>query len=303
MAFDEKDLIMEDVLFENSTDSDVATEVLFSNSASNGIEELHVNNEDVLEEPLFYNNNSSIEELAPILENEDVFEEKLFANNFDALEEISLAPYDNNSYISEENLSLHEPVSPSSIGEEVLFSEVDEQPQDFSNIDNNPSIYSDELSSMVNGEYASGEKPIYVEKNFAQKILESDGEILKRYDELKNIILLYKGVKSRVSNDFDSFNKGKTQLFKLGFSTKSLKLYLNLDFNEVEPRLKCKDVSHKKAYAQVPVFLRIKSERAMKNAKYLIEKVVKKFDLKENPRAVYVDSVKIIKEKAKTYNK
>jgi predicted transport protein len=146
------------------------------------------------------------------------------------------------------------------------------------------------------------DKQAYVEKNFAQKILESDEEILQRYDELKNFILLYKGVKSRVSNDFDSFNMGRTQLFKLGFSTKSLKLYLNLEYDKVETRLKCKDVSSKKAYKEVPVFLRIKSPRAMRNAKYLIEQVAKRFELKENPRAVYVDSIKILKEKAKTYN-
>jgi hypothetical protein len=40
----------------------------------------------------------------------------------------------------------------------------------------------------------------------------------------------------------------------------------------------------------------------MKNAKYLIEQVATRFELKENPRAVYVDSIKILKEKAKTYN-
>ena len=41
----------------------------------------------------------------------------------------------------------------------------------------------------------------------------------------------------------------------------------------------------------------------MRNAKYLIEKVVQKHGLKENPKAVYVDSIQILKEKAKTYNK
>ncbi len=183
-----------------------------------------------------------------------------------------------------------------------VFENSDFNISSISEIDFNPSIASDELSILQQAQEVIKPKKEYIEKNFAQKLLEADKQILERYDQLKNIILLYKGVKSRISNDFDSFNKGRMQLFKLGFSTKSWKLYLNLDINEVEPRLKCRDVSHKKAYAQVPVFLRIKSERAMKNAKYLIDKVVEKYDLKENPRSIYIDSVEILKQKAKTYN-
>ena len=104
-----------------------------------------------------------------------------------------------------------------------------------------------------------------------------------------------------MSNDFDSFNMGRTQLFKLGFSTQSLKLYLNLDFATVESRLKCKDVSHKKAYAQVPVFLRIKSDRAMKNAKYLVDKVAARFELVRTLKPTNVNVREILESKAKSY--
>ena len=254
------------------------------------------------------NNNGILEEPLQLFQPQNnVLEEQLnmgHAGNY-SIEEETL--FDNDSYyIQEENISFKEPIRPEFVSEEVLFKD-EEEISLTTAVDDNPTLVSDALTSLGDMQdlsltmdlSASGE---YVEKNFAQKILESQQEILDRYDELKNFILLYKGVKSRVSNDFDSFNMGRTQLFKLGFSTKSLKLYLNLEFDKVEPRLKCKDVSHKKAYKEVPVFLRIKSERAMKNAKYLIEQVATRFELKENPRAVYVDSIKILKEKAKTYN-
>ena len=304
----EKDLIQEDVLFSPEDIADVSTEVLFDNSNGNieplsayeesGIEELLPINEEVVEEVLFASEEPQIEELLPI--NEEISEEVLFSNAEPQIEELSLEPL-NETYLSEESLNFTEPTRPTSIDEEVLFSDSDEKSVDLSEVDNNLNVISDELTALSNE--AVKVKSDYVEKNFAQKILESEGEILSRYDELKNYILLYKGVKSRVSNDFDSFNMGRTQLFKLGYSTKSLKLYLNLEFDKVETRLKCKDVSHKKAYAEVPVFLRIKSNRAMKNAKYLIDKVAERFELKENKRAVYVDSISILKEKAKTYNK
>ena len=66
---------------------------------------------------------------------------------------------------------------------------------------------------------------------------------------------------------------------------------------EVEPRLKCKEAGHKKAYEEVPVFLRIRSPRSMKNAKFLINQLATKFNLVENPKSVLVNSVELLKEK------
>ncbi|MBQ3235034.1 MAG: hypothetical protein IJA97_02625 [Clostridia bacterium] len=317
MAFKDNNGVFEDVLFVNQN-SDIDTEVLFKPAqvetesldylepvapvapapavtAQSGIEELSVGgNSEVMEETLF-----SSTPVEPIEVLEDISTEPLFVHHTDVgtvLEtprEVKEPEY----VVAEENLDFVEPIRPDFVSEEVLFGEEDNSALEVTEA---PSVISDALSALATAPVV--EKPKYIEKNFAQKLLEADYEIIKRYDELKNYILLYKGVKSRVSNDFDSFNMGRTQLIKLGYSTKSLKLFLNLDYDKVETRLKCKDASHKKAYAEVPVFLRIKSPRAMKNAKYLINQVVEKFGLKENPKAVYVDSVKILREKAKTYD-
>jgi predicted transport protein len=103
-------------------------------------------------------------------------------------------------------------------------------------------------------------------------------------------------MKSRISNTADTFNIGRTKLAKLSVSGKSLKLYLNLDIDEVESRLKCKDASETKAYEEVPVFLRIRSLRAMKNARYLIGKLAERFDLQVNPKFEKVDAMALIEE-------
>ena len=303
--------IFEDVLFANQ-DSDISTEVLFKSIETESldylepvtstaqpvespIESLELSDGvGVMEEPLFVDipttNQSAIE---------DISTEPLFNSHTDVgtVLETPREVKENEYVVAEEDLAFNEPVRPDFVSEEVLFTGDDTTAIAVSDA---PSVVSDELSALAVAPVV--EKPKYIEKNFAQKLLEADYEIIKRYDELKNYILLYKGVKSRVSNDFDSFNIGRTQLMKLGYSTKSLKLFLNLEYDKVETRLKCKDASHKKAYAEVPVFLRIKSPRAMKNAKYLINQVIEKFALKENPKAVYVDSVKILREKAKTYD-
>ncbi|MBO7213971.1 MAG: hypothetical protein J6V66_00590 [Clostridia bacterium] len=324
MAINNNNGVLEDVLFANQN-SDIDTEVLFKPtpvqtetlnfmepiapaptvSAQSGIEDLGaMGTPDVMEEALFASSPiptsaiESIEPVSPIEALEDISTEPLFDHHSDegtvletpreVVEELVL---------QEEDLAFVEPIKPDFVSEEVLFSEEDNAEI---NVADAPSVISDELSALAVA--PAIQKPKYIEKNFAQKLLEADYEIIKRYDELKNYMLTFKGVKSRVSNDFDSFNMGRTQLIKLGYSTKSLKLFLNLDFASVEPRLKCRDASHKKAYAEVPVFLRIKSPRAMRNAKFLINQVVEKYALKENPKATYVDSVKILREKAKTYD-
>lgn len=276
---------IEDIGFEEFND-DIGAEVLFSSKPtySQGGE---------LEDLSFEEDIAHVEDLLP--ENDEVVEETLFTGE-PSVEDLS--PIEELAPVQDEFVP--------SVNEEVLFG-AKEEPVTISNeVESAPTIVSSELTELSEDagelDVAFPKKPVYVEKNFAQKFLEADELILKRYDELKNYILRYKGVKSRVSNDFDSFNMGRTQLFKLGFSTQSLKLYLNLDFSAVESRLKCKDVSHKKAYAQVPVFLRIKSPRAMRNAKYLINQVVERFNLKENPKATTVDSIEILKQRAKTYN-
>ena len=334
MAFKNENSVQEDILFKPQTstkgdvdtevlfdasNSDVNTEVLFKSGFEDNIEfqeprkreevdllfeeQLFDNKSEILEEALF--DNGAITEEPIVFSQAGVQEE----NVSPIVEFSNLEPVSNEQpTVAEEQLSFSEPMRPVLVNEEVLFDENNEKVTIDSNIDDSHSILSEELSSLAvvsAGDInlsSTATKTEYVEKNFAQKLLEADKEILARYDELKNFMLLYKGVKSRVSNDFDSFNIGRTQLIKLGFSTQSLKLYLNLEYDKVETRLKCKDVSNKKAYKEVPVFLRIKSPRAMRNAKYLIEQVVKRFDLKENPRAVYVDSIKILEEKAKTYS-
>ena len=302
-----QDKIQEDTLFSTTSqattnDSGFVDNLEFSEpeTATNfdlGEERLFENTDGVNEEALFLNPDSINEEV--LYKDGDLsFGVEELNVNSEVLEE------EKEYYIAEEVLEFSEPTKPLPVSEEVLFREEEEEIE--ISHEDSPSILTDTLFAI--NEFNNidlndaNPKPVYVEKNFAQKLLEADEEILSRYDELKNYMLSYKGVKSRVSNDFDSFNLGRNALIKLGYSTKSLKLYLNLDFDAVEPRLKCKNAGHKKAYEQVPVFLRIKSPRAMKNAKYLIDKVAERFNLTKNPKAVPVNSIEILKTKAKTYN-
>lgn len=292
--------IEEEVLFSYEEDNDITEEVLFKNPNEDILEysePVMPSLSDITEEVLFATdtlNESGVEELSVYdeTENSDITEEVLFGSGVE-----ELAVHGNDSSFVGEDLVFVEPVKPTYVEEEVLFTPtetldlpLDEAVTDFTQAGD---IYAEDL--MLN-DISIVDKKVYEDKNFAQKMLETDPIILERYNELKNIILGYKGIKSRISNNFDSFNMGRTQLFKLCTSGKSLKLYLNLEYDKVETRLKCKYAGDKKAYAGVPVFLRIKSPRAMRNAKYLIEQVVTRFELKPNKKFVPVDAIQMLKD-------
>ena len=145
---------------------------------------------------------------------------------------------------------------------------------------------------------AAPAKPKYVNKSFAQKMLVADEVIQDRYDELKNYALRYKKIKARISKKFDSFNKGRLQFIKLSVAGKTLKLYLNMDIATTDPKFHCKDVSDKKTYVATPVLLRIKSGRAVKYAKILIDRCAELYELKENKKFVEVDAIALVEAAA-----
>ena len=212
--------------------------------------------------------------------------------------------------LTEETLTFSEPQKPDLVTEEVLFNSEDTTATEnysFFDVDVNENLGAElaitedsvgfgDISDITNKLNAPEKtnKPKYIKKKFAQKMLEADERLIRTYDELKNILLSYKLVKSRISNTCDTFNIGRTKLCKLSVSGKSLKLYLNLDYDKVETRLKCKDASHKKSYESVPVFLRIRSDRSIRNAKYLINQLATKFNLKPRKTMQKVDSTLLL---------
>ena len=141
-------------------------------------------------------------------------------------------------------------------------------------------------------------KAKYVNKSFAQKMLLADEVIKDRYDELKNYALRFKRLKARISKKFDSINQGRLQFVKLSVAGKTLKLFLNMDINVTEPKFHCKDMRDKKTYEPVPVLLRIKSGRAVKYAKILIDQCAEIHGLKENKKFQEVDAIALVEAAA-----
>ena len=111
-------------------------------------------------------------------------------------------------------------------------------------------------------------------KSFESRLVQSQGSVQDYYNAIKNALLGYKGVKNRVSWNYEAFNRGRAHVAKINAKTKTLYLYLALDPAELaDTKYGIIDVSSKKKYASVPVLMKIKGERKFKYALELIEKL------------------------------
>ena len=111
-------------------------------------------------------------------------------------------------------------------------------------------------------------------RSFQSRVSQSQGNVQEYYNIIKNALLSYKGVKNRISWNYEAFNRGRIHVAKINAKTKTLYLYLALDPAElVDTKYGIVDMSSKKKYASVPVLMKIKGERKFKYALELIDKL------------------------------
>ena len=108
-------------------------------------------------------------------------------------------------------------------------------------------------------------------RSFRSRLAQSVGGVQDYYNVIKNLLLSYKGIKNRVSWNYESFNLGRAQVAKFNAKTRTLYLYMALDPEALaETKYTFKDMSSKKKYAGVPVLMKIKGDRKFKHALEMI---------------------------------
>ena len=141
----------------------------------------------------------------------------------------------------------------------------------FIDIMEEPEKYQELLDAEARGEVTLVTR---YRRSYQSRLAQSQGNVQEYYNILKNALLSYKGVKSRISWNYEAFNKGRSHLAKMNAKTKTLYLYLALDPAELaDTKYGITDMSAKKKYASVPVLLKIKGERKFKYALELIAKL------------------------------
>ena len=128
-------------------------------------------------------------------------------------------------------------------------------------------------------------------RSFTANIIQSEDVVKDYYSELKNHILSYKGVKSRISWKFDSYNRGRDQLFKIKLRGKTICLYCALDPNEFDESKYHHEPIDAKIFEDVPMLVKIKSGLGLRKAKELVDITMAKFGIEKDEKAKTVDYV------------
>ena len=139
-------------------------------------------------------------------------------------------------------------------------------------------IANDDDSIIIDGEV------IYVRyrSSFTSRLIQSEAPMQDYYTVIKNHILSYKGIKTRTSWNYESFNKGRVQCVKMNVKGKYLALNLALDPKEYNVnKYHFTDMSDNPKYQELPMLLKVRSERSLKYALELIDEVMRKLSIEQ----------------------
>ena len=120
---------------------------------------------------------------------------------------------------------------------------------------------------------------------FYKNLLKAEKSVKIAYDEIYNKFIEYKKLHARVSSKCTSFRFGRDLVAKITYHGRTMKLHLALDVNKYNVnKFHQKDLREKKAYEEVPFTVKVKSERAKKNALELVSNLAeeKQFSVKKN---------------------
>ena len=112
-------------------------------------------------------------------------------------------------------------------------------------------------------------------KSFTAKLSQADEALKEYYNSLKNYVLSYEGVQSKVSWHYDSVVLGRERVLKFAIRGKTLCAYYPLDPKKVAQKYKVEEAKGKK-FEEVPCLYRIRNERRCQYAKDLFDRMMKK---------------------------
>ncbi|MDE7164787.1 MAG: hypothetical protein K2O04_05140 [Clostridiales bacterium] len=144
---------------------------------------------------------------------------------------------------------------------------------------------------------ASSAETVTYSQSVLSKLISSTDVVKNRYSELKNYLLSYKKARANMSRSRESFYIGRNCYARIAVRGKTLCVYLALDPQKYAgTKYNVEDVLGVKSYADTPCLIRIKSERALKYAKELIDELMHNIEAEKSDRAPsnYVELFKSI---------
>lgn len=122
-------------------------------------------------------------------------------------------------------------------------------------------------------------------RSFRARLIQSEDDVKEWYGLIKNAILSYNKVSSRISWKYESFAYKRNSVAKLFIKGKTLYLYLALNAADyAESKYKLEDVSNVSQFADTPALYKLKSEKRVRYAQELIDEVCTKLGCKKLDR-------------------
>lgn len=142
----------------------------------------------------------------------------------------------------------------------------------------------------------NNKKLVINKRLYTNKLCLASDDLKRNYNIVKNAILKYSKVRSRISANYESFRRGRKLLVRFNILGKTLRVYLALDPNEYPVTVyHQRDEGSKNKYQLVPMMLRVRSPRSVRNAVKLIDELMEKEGLKLVKDFVEVDYAKEFK--------
>lgn len=136
-------------------------------------------------------------------------------------------------------------------------------------------------------------KKIYPGRDFEDRLYESDPKLLQMYSDLKNEMLSYRKVHTRVSKTNDAFRFEGRLIAKIIVAGKGLKLYFALDPLSVDSAIfHQRDASGKKKFVETPFEVKVKSPLSYRKAKQLIALAMEQVGTVKKTRYTPIDWTK-----------
>lgn len=150
--------------------------------------------------------------------------------------------------------------------------------------DTNDDENDDEVTKVMSVSENGEERYIIIKysKSFLAKLIQSDDQTKLYYSEIKNRLLSYKGVKSRMSWKWETFRLGRQVVAKLRLRGKTLSVCLPLNADDyADTKYLVESFADIKSLAETPCVYRIKNDRRMRYSFDLIAEVMNRLGIPE----------------------
>ena len=147
----------------------------------------------------------------------------------------------------------------------------------------------DEAELIAYIDEAGNKIKIACNRSFTANLIQSNEQVKSFYTAIKNRILSYKNVRSRISWRYESYQRGRLSLFKMKIRGKTICLYCALDPSEFDKAKYFHEEATAKVFKDVPMLVRIRSNRGLKKALGLVDTVMQRFAIPEKKEAIEHD--------------